>query len=245
MTEHQIDKLKMLLDASNALDNSPELDQRILRAAGQNINNVKKINNEEIAQSTETHNENTPSSYNDESSLYWALSGLKSSVFQAAALSVVITVSLLLVISQVVMVEPEPIASDSSKPQPSIYFEPSGRLDEPINNDSINLVDRRLTEPQITQPESIDARNQVLAQMNLPSVETVLNDMPFTQPDHRLSAQKVVRIAMADIRLMLDSGKLSRARLRYAQLKDSCLECTLPETLDDFASNYRHTIKRS
>jgi len=250
MTDHQLEQLKKLLDASHAPDNSPELDQRILNAA----QNTSRTNREQSADSLKSSDNVGKVTQNgghlDESPqisslLHSAYTVMGTSVIQSAAFSVAIVLSLFFLISQMIMVEPAPLLSRDPQADSPISFTSPNGADYSDVDDAAVFVDRTLAQSTLNKPKGQPTRDRLLAAMTLPHVDVVLNDMPFTQANHCQSAEKVVRLAMSDIRIMLDNGKLDNARLRYAQLKTSCEVCKLPETLDDFAVTYQQKTDQS
>jgi len=219
MTEQQIRQLQELLDSSDALENSSELDATILRAAKANVRNADT---------------------NRFSSL--SIFGLISpSVFTAVAASLVLTVGVFIMMSQVIITDKElKVVKDSPMPV-ELEFSPNKVTDKV---DPARALNRPRTVAQ-TPTSSMQARDQILADMSLPDVRQVISTMEFSLDADRALAQQSLQLAMNDIRSMIGQGRLNNARQRYERLRESCEVCTLPNTLEALVLNAEFTSDSS
>ena len=237
MTEQQFEKLKTLLDSSHAPDNSTQLDNKILSAAKQNI-----------AQPTHNRVQESSKSNLRISSVSWFARFFQTGLIQSAVLSVTLTLALFFVLGQILKTDPEksyvkkPVSEyeHSSQALSEIQFATqeesvAANLDTPIT-----VVNTPLPEPDFSDP-----RDQILAQMSVPDIQALLNDMNFNQQSDRQFAQSLISLAMSDIQFMLEVGNLDNARQRYAQLKQNCNVCTLPNTLEELALEYQKRTENS
>ena len=81
-------------------------------------------------------------------------------------------------------------------------------------------------------PQTLSARDQILAEMKLPNTAEILASLKFDVQQDRNLAEASINIAMTDIRQLIGVGQLSKARQRYAELRTMCANCTLPDTLE-------------
>lgn len=217
MTEQQFEKIKSLLDASAPIQSSSELDNKILNAAVQQADLNKQA---EMTKQNPTRLV--------EILLSW-LGNLKQNGFaQAAALSTVLTLVIFVGMAQLLISEQEPSLAVSE--QTAIEFEIT---DAGVNKDSMAMRAVPVTPVvEFTMPETQKARDQILASMPLPDIQLLLSDTVLSNSNDRQFSESLISIAMTDIRFMLDNGQLDDARVRYATLKDLCVECALPDSLE-------------
>ena len=222
MTEQQFEKLKTMLQSSDAPENSPELDSSILGAAKQQA--------EQYQQS-----EKRTSSKNN--STNWFVSLLQGSYAQAAVLSVALTLAVFFGLGQMLKPDSDDLFAHTNgqKDHTEITFVVPQKSS--VLTHQTPLIPDALPEPLIT-----DAREQILAQMNTLNVGELLDSMNFDQQKDRQFAESLVILAMTDIQFMLKNGKLNNARQRYVELKERCDVCRLPNTLDALALQF---FKRS
>ena len=237
MTEQQFEKLKTLLNSSRAPENSTELDHKILGAAKYNIE-----------RSAHRHEEASESISHTSLIASWFARFFQRGLIQSAVLSVTLTLTLFFVLGQILKTDQE--SSYAKNPLRSNENNTGLLLDIQLTKQEKNVSDNKGTpiiEAQTTlpEPEVLDPRDQILAQMTVPDIQALLNDMNFNQQSDRQFAQSLISLAMNDIQFMLEVGNLDNARQRYAQLKKSCDVCTLPNTLEDLALEYKKRTKNS
>ena len=216
MTEQQFEKIKALLDASTPLQTSSKLDNKILSMAAQQVDQDKQ---------QQARGQMSAGSY--KKVLSWLQKLTQNGIAQAAVLSTALTLVVFVGMAQLFKIEQGPsfVASE----QTTVEFEVSSkRVDETAP------VRTAIALPTIEfeMPETQQARDQILANMPLPDINSLLNDIVLQDSSDRQFTQSVVSIAMKDIRFMLDNGQLNDARVRYARLKEHCPECELPDSLE-------------
>jgi len=211
MTEHELKALKSVLDSSEQALNSTELDDEILRAAYAKAErmNVDKTWFERVV----------------------GLLSLRSSSLSvgSAVLSLFLTVAVFFGLSNLISVEPgiPPQVAQNADTATEIY----------IDSNKLQLIEPaiRFAKPEYsvqTPPSSINARDQLLAAMTLPSADTVVDRMMFNQEADRVLAGNLVAQAMSDIQVLIRDGEFNQARSRFDQLRQRCSVCTLPESLE-------------
>ena len=209
MTEQQIKQLKTLLEASQAQDNSEELDRRVL-AAAQSKTEMRAL------QATSEPRRNL-------------LPGLGTA--GTAALSVLVTIAVFLGMSRVLDVEqsPVPLAERSSdlKVESTVV---DGVAGLPMQKTIV-----RPPAPLQYPGMSKDARDRMLVDLELPSTIDLLDSMEFSLTRDRSFAASAIDEALADINSMIGSGELDDARKRYERLRRWCDVCQLPDTLEALA----------
>jgi len=238
MTEQQFDKLRELLDSSNAPDNSTELDQLILSAAHQHAADTKKEQQKQHKKEL-AHRR----------LMSWLTTVLQAGLVQAAVLSVTLTLSLFFVFGQITKVDEVILTKDNS-----LNYHESLKERTPVNSYAYKkpdnlLADSFTTIPKPTleineAPHMASSREQVLAQMQTPDIQALLDDMQFEHQTDRQLAESAITIAMSEIKFMLHAGDIETARQRYALLKDMCSVCELPDTLEALAANYNVQPRR-
>ena len=219
MTEQQFERLKQHLDASSK-QTSVDLDKSILHAA------MQRAEQNETQQPDE--GKNTKKRLGNQ--LHNWLSGwLQTTAVQSAVVSVALTVFVF--VGLALTIKPEQQTTISNSESMAFTFNSTDQLDDKTQrNDDVKALIQKV-EP-LQMPVTQQGRDQILAQMSLPDVQTLLEAMEFEQHDDRQSAESVISIAMQDIRIMIENQNLNGARVRYAGLKQRCAKCSLPESLE-------------
>ena len=157
----------------------------------------------------------------------WLNRLIKSSFAQAGLVSVALT--MLFFVSFALLVKPNSSPNIKSESY-VIEFEHGKKAPQTaIKNTSEYIVD------ELEMPETQQGRDQLLAQVALPDVDALLAEMGFDEDQGH--EKSLINIAMSDIRFMLDNDRFDNARLRYAQLKQRCEDCPLPDTLEALLIN--------
>ena len=223
MTDEQFERLKHHLDASSKQTPS-SLDKTILSAAKKQTNVVKE-------------GENSDTSKGSVNKLKAYLFGLmQTTTAQSVFVSVVLTVFVF--IGLALMIKPEQQNneqwSESESKSIRFEFEPTNQSDSIVKNEKMILSSEQylLQQKQIQMPTTQQGRDQVLAQMSLPDIPTLLDEMNISERDDHEFTKSLISIAMQDIRFMIDNQNLNEARVRYARLKQSCSSCPLPDSLE-------------
>lgn len=230
MTEQQFEKLKQLLDASDAPQNSEALDQTILSAAHQHAAQTKKQQHKQQKQQL-AHRR----------FMSWLTNVLQAGLIQAAVLSVTLTLALFFVFGQITQVDEVTFVADNS-----LEYHESLRRNPPVASfgQQNNYIQDSFSErpnqsfETVEAPQMVSSREQIVAQMQLPNIQSLLDGMVFEHQTDRQLAESAIALAMNDISFMLNAGDLDTARQRYALLKDTCRVCELPDTLEALAQNY-------
>jgi len=215
MTEQQIENLKQLLSNSETSDCSSVLDSKILNAA--------KLQSEQSTNSAQ-----------DKSSSWFFHAFNSFGKLSAAALSVVITAALFVGLNQLISVDSSPHETDRplvKTGNDNIEIE----LEVVVNDSPTN---ENIAEPKsVTPPARQPARDQILSEMELPNTADIMASLNFDIQQDRNLAEAAINIAMNDIRQFIGVGQLHKARLRYAELRKMCSNCTLPDTLEMLVFN--------
>jgi len=215
MTEQQFEKIKSLLDKSQTLESSSELDALILDSAAQQADLNKQLVTDDQA-----------SVYSFKAILVWLRRLSQGGVAQAAVLSLVFTLAVFAGMAQLLKTDKALLVAGTEETM--LEFEA---------NPVVSITERQVTKPikpelEFTMPETQFGRDQILASMSLPDIQSLLSEIVQPVNGDREFAKSQITIAMADIGLLLNDGKYDGARIRYAQLKEHCLECALPESLE-------------
>ena len=223
MTDEQFERLKHHLDASSKKTPS-SLDSTILSAAKQQINVVKESEGKDLSKGSV----NKLKAY---------LLGLMQtttaqSAFVSVALTVFVFIGLALMVSPKQQSEPQLSASESKSIK--FEFESANHSDSIVKEKKSQLSSEQYLsqQKQIQMPTTQQGRDQILAQMSLPNIQSLLDDMNITERDDHEFTKSLISIAMQDIRFMIDNQNLNEARVRYARLKQSCSSCPLPDSLE-------------
>lgn len=218
MTEQQFDQMKRLLESSKGEQNSQALDQQILSEAAENVSSMKttKSINGWFSASFSYLRLNSLNDY------------LQSGFVPSAVVSISLTLAVFFGLGQLLSIEITPLKNDQVLTQQQAIVEvDKGHAIKTNKKHDIALVEK---------PILGEARAKVIAQMELPDIQSLLNEMTFEQTQDRTLAENAINIAMADIRSMLDLGRIDSARERYALLKLDCFKCSLPDSLDALVS---------
>jgi len=213
MTEQQIKHLRTVLKDSRLAENSASLDERILREA----------------QLSATSDNSRASNWQS----LFGLAALKPAVFAVA-----ITGGLFIAMSYIVSSPQQSIQMTVNERDLPIDIKP----EEPHPQDQGALISKpQLIEVAKRPALSKAQRDQILLEIQLPEHTEILAHLGFAsdigQAQAQVDAQQSLAKAMTDIRIMIRSGELDDARVRYAQLKESCLECRLPSSLEALVLN--------
>ena len=182
-------------------------------------NDILKVAQQQLEQNTE--NKQTHS---------WLNRLIKSNFAQAGLASVALT--MLFFVSFALLVKPNSSPSIESESY-VIEFEHGKKAPQTaIKNSSEHIVE------ELEMPKTQQGRDQLLAQLALPDVDALLAEMNFDEDQGHVKS--LINIAMSDIRFMLDNDRFDNARLRYAQLKQRCEDCPLPDTLEALLINSFH-----
>ena len=103
----------------------------------------------------------------------------------------------------------------------------------PAQTQSDDKVDRSMV--TVSEPPQLSHTAQsddVLTSYPLPDTETVLAAMQFDVESQRVVASEQVQLALHDLNQLIQRGALHDARQRYQRLRETCLSCELPSTLE-------------
>ena len=103
----------------------------------------------------------------------------------------------------------------------------------PARTQSDDKVDRSMV--TVSEPPQLSHTAQsddVLTSYPLPDTETVLAAMQFDVESQRVVASEQVQLALHDLNQLIQRGALHDARQRYQRLRETCLSCELPSTLE-------------
>ena len=103
----------------------------------------------------------------------------------------------------------------------------------PAQTQSDDKVDRSMV--TVSEPPQLSHTAQsddVLTSYPLPDTETVLAAMQFDVESQRVVASEQVHLALHDMNQLIQRGALHDARQRYQRLRETCLSCELPSTLE-------------
>jgi len=212
MTEQQFEQLTQRLKAS--AKQSPEsLDQAILA----NANAVAEQNQRQV---TATKPKKTS----------WISNLFQTTFAQSAFVSVALTVAVFATLA--LLIKPDQQESTLASDSKNIEFDLVRQSPNESTGLEINRPKVDALRPQIAMPQTQQARDQILAQMPLPDVQALLDEMDFSAQHDRQLTQSMISLAMDDIRVLIDNQNLEGARVRYARLIESCESCPLPNTLE-------------
>lgn len=214
MTEQQIEQMKSLLADSDRQQNSAQLDEKILHAAARTA-------------------QQRQSPTRQETSVRRSFGSLVT-----ASLAVLLTGGAFLLMSKMVEVnEPGPLVQGESdelqlvlEAQPVIPQQSASI----VTPDPTELLPKEL--PPTVNPY-YRSKDEILAELDIPSADALLDSMEFSLAKDRPLARQALELALADIDLMLNEGEWDDARKRYDRLRRACTVCTLPPTLEAMALN--------
>ena len=215
MTEQQFEQLKQRLDAS-ATQSPASLDDTIL-AKAEVV--AEQNQNQEIV--SNTRSEKTS----------WLLNFFQTTFAQSAFVSIALTAAVFATLALLIKPahqEESTITFESNKIEFDLVHESTNGLNG-LQNDHMKT---KVLIPTIEMPQTQQGRDQILAQMPLPNVQVLLDEMDFAAQHERELTHSVISLAMEDIRVMIDNNNLNGARVRYARLKESCASCPLPSSLE-------------
>ena len=147
---------------------------------------------------------------------------MQTTTAQSAFVSIVLTVFVF--IGLALMIKPEQQNneqwSESESKSIRFEFEPTNQSDSIVKNEKMILSSEQylLQQKQIQMPTTQQGRDQVLAQMSLPDIPTLLDEMNISERDDHEFTKSLISIAMQDIRFMIDNQNLNEARVRYLSL---------------------------
>lgn len=226
MTEKQIKQLQTLLSQSTTETTSTECDERILQAS----------------QAQATSNSVTSTS-----SAAWRHAILRSVNFvRTTTIAVSLTLAIFVGLGQLLTLEQaDLVAINGNEAAQNIPHVASA---DPLDARTKQVINRPRGEFNAvpaqapSQVQRDTAMLSVVGAHGLPDTSQLLATMTFSVASERSLAQANIDLAMADIRLMVQLGKLNNARERYVQLKQvqlkrHCPPCRLPESLDDLLRN--------
>lgn len=214
MTEHEVKALKSILDQAKPGVTPNELDQKILLAADEQAAYLKAKRSQKR----------------------W-MGALREHQLPInlgpAVLSITMTAMVFFGLSKLFTVSPTetPVLTNNT---------PTEIIIETANEEITTLDDTELYPSDVfldASPLAINSRDQILAEIQLPSTDRMLQGMQFDQSSDRLLAMELVTQAMVDIRSLLVSGEFNRARNRFEQLRERCDVCTLPKSLEVLVLN--------
>jgi len=213
MTKQQVKHLKTLLDSSAVEESSKELDEKILRAANAQIEQNRRDKTQK-----------------NRSLLIFRSRG----TFGAAALSVVLTIGCFWGLSQLFKADEAyaPLVIRSEKVKIDVVEGSNVATPKELIIDDTHQLNNPLD-----VPESADARDLILADMDLPRTQDLLSSIYVEQASDRVFMHNNIIAAMDDIRDMLNGGRLDKARQRYEELRQLCDGCRLPESLEALVLN--------
>jgi len=212
MTEHQIKYLKSILTDSKLAENSAELDQKVLQAAHQQASLLRE------KKSTRT---------------WW----FGSSALQSALSVLLIAICLFTGMSYWVS-GPQKDDSVGNLAQDSrLNFEieltdSSKPIESLVKPSRIQVAER----PAFSKEQS----DQILLDTALPEPAELIASLDFSIEIDQAQMSQNIGLALSDINGMIRMGRLDGARERYAQLRDSCIDCGLPSSLELLVLNGRH-----
>lgn len=219
MTEQEFEQVKGLLKAAPVDENSSSLDEQILSAARHH----SALASGHVPQGSWL------SQFLRSEPLKALGRFLQSGFIPSAAVSLALTVAVFFGFGQLLSIETQP-------PRLSVHEVPL--IKAQISDDAKQVairVDSKQEIVVVQKPELELAREQIVAQMTLPDIQVLLNTMAFGGVNDRQLAESALRVAMHDIRQLLDRGNVMNARERYAQLRQMCVACTLPDSLEGLA----------
>lgn len=231
MTEQQIKEIKAWLSASQAQANSAELDGKILAAA--------KLRAAELK----------------------ALKGERSAFFRpfgflaTAAMSITLTIGVFLTMSKIIGIEEAPLVLANKAVQRNEIVTAEG---DSAAKEFVAMTNDKLIRPDANKLPALQhpfqgrfqgplasTKDEIMAELPLPSVNVLLDSMEFSVAVDRSQTQSLLSQAMAEINFMLREGEVIAARKRYERLRQSCTVCKLPSTLEALAqvdSTYPDTL---
>ena len=224
MTEQQFKQLKQRLDAS-AKQSPTSLDDTILSNASMAAEQSKLKQSKDKTLSSNISLEKNA-----------LFSGFLQTTFaQSAFISISLTIAVFTVLALLIKpdVEDSTVVSDSKEVgfkligQTTLESNVSQVYQAQTNQSQVNVLIESIDMPQTQQ-----GRDQILAQMPLPDVQVLLDEMVFSVHQDREFVQSMLSLAMKDIRIMIDNENLNGARIRYARLKENCATCPLPKSLE-------------
>ena len=211
MTEQQIKHLKSVLCESKLAENSPELDQKVLQAAKQHAALLQQKKS---------------------SRSVW----FGSSALQSALSVLLIAICLFTGMSYWVSGPQEDEPMGKLVHDSNVNFEielatSSGKADPLVRPERIEVAER----PAFSKEKS----DQILLDTVLPEPAELIASLDFNiGVDHAQMTQNI-GLALSDINGMIRMGELDGARERYAQLRESCVDCGLPDSLELLVLNSR------
>jgi len=230
MTEQQFEDLKLLLDRSPTPPNSEQLDKQIIGAARRRASDVKlraKTNNRVVELLRQFSSNNAVAT---------------------VAVSLTVTFVVFSVMSQMAFLYQAP-------DQNSVVGTKDTSQDQRRDNSADIAISIEQTQqaskaaassdaiPRIAQAPMVNtsrlSKNEILADLVLPTAETLLQGAEFSKDGERALASASVTTALTDINNYIRQGKLENARDRYDRLRRSCMACSLPSTLDALALGSR------
>jgi len=216
MTERQIENLKKLLMNSKVTEDTPELDDKILTAAKQHAKNLTRQSN-------------------------WSL--LQFGTLSSVTLSIAFTVTLFFGLNQILNINaPSEIQAQHNAEVNVALLANKQKATQPSASVITHPNELIKKLGVVSAPEAQPVRDQILAQLELPNTQDILATMSFQlQEDHKL-AENSINFAMSDIRQLISGGQLDKARVRYAQLREMCDGCTLPNTLEALVINAHQNL---
>jgi len=205
MTEKQIEHLKKVLADSQLAENSPELDDLILKSA------------HESAHASQVKFKSTPRNF---------LTLVPVSFLRSATLAIVFTIGTFFAMGQLVSVDENVAAIDESK----LNIKEAASNEAAIKPDQtpLTLPENIALEPA---PSSL-SRDQILMNFELSDTEELLAQLSFDFSENPKLVQNNIEVAMIDISSLIQTGELDNARQRYSDLKTQCDGCSLPATLE-------------
>lgn len=152
------------------------------------------------------------------------------SVGAAALMSMVVTASVFLVMSRMVAVPQPELAELQLTPQSIVRPAPVNIARSANSLPAGSLLSHALR-PQVINYSA----DQILQEVQLPSVTALVAKMEFSQAADRWVASSSLSVAFADIASLVGIGRYDDARKRYADLRASCKVCQLPNSLEALA----------
>jgi hypothetical protein len=211
MTEQQIQKLRKILQQSEPEAGQSELDSTILTEARKRASEYSQTR----------------------TSFFSWLAGSSGSALQllsTASLAIITTLVLLLGLGQLTSVNP-PQAHHGEEQTVLTFEQPA--VEPPLPS----ATDRPVMAQRPALPDTRATLDQMLMDTELPTIETVLTGMDFSLIDDPTAVRQSIAVAFDEIRFLLGDGDVDDARLRYAQLRKSCVDCELPESLEALVLN--------
>ena len=217
MTEQQIKHLEKILNHSKADLETPELDKKILLAA-----------------KTKTSTNSRPINFNPFNLIQFGFLG-------SATLSIMITAGIFFTLNRIISVE----RSSSILSADPITLNKQNQQRNVTQSTQTPEIISRPDHIVIAVPTTQHARDQILMEMDLPDIKTLLSKMESPLSKDIILTENLIVQAMDDIRLMISNGKLNNARQRYDELKRYCISCSLPESLEALVLNNRISLDTS